>query len=79
MIWTKPSEAGEKQLPPGFERLAHFPVSPPWTRPPSLKRPDTLRVDLSSVKVHEIKAVTIKTENYPVMRHRFEARENPDL
>ena len=81
-VWEevpKPEEPEKKQPPPSFEDLAHFPKSPPWLSPPTPPRPATLRVDLTSVTVHEGKAVTFRTESYEVRRQRFEASENDDF
>jgi hypothetical protein len=38
-------------------------------------RNPTLELDISDLQVHEVKAVKIETESYPVRRHRVEKHE----
>ena len=66
----------KKKLPRGFEHLEGLQDFTQWSPRPADHRPCTLKADLSSVTVHEVKAVAFKTDDYPVTRRRFKARTN---
>lgn len=77
-VWEeapKHLSAKKKKRADSFGHLADFPKLSILSNQSKPKHPESLRIDLSSVKVHEIKAVSFKTDVYPVTRHRYIAQD----
>jgi hypothetical protein len=64
-----PDEPPKPKTLKGFEHLSLADL-PPWSAQPDDPRPVILKVDLKSIKVHEIKSVSFGTDAYPVTRLR---------
>lgn len=66
-------EKEEKKKPTPFDLTMEH-----WVDPRELDPRDvSLRIDLESVRVHEVSAVRIETDSHAVSRYRFESRETP--
>lgn len=64
-------ERGEKKKPTSFDHAMEDRVDPSELDP----RDATLKIDLQSVRVHEVRAVKIETNSYAVSRYRFDSRK----
>jgi RES domain len=70
---TEPSEEPVDSFPPNFDRLSEI----GWIDRDQDVREPTLKLDLPSLQVRHISAVTFTTKDYMVHRHRLERRERP--
>jgi hypothetical protein len=70
---TERSEGSVGSFPPNFARLNAI----SWMDRDQDVREPTLKLDLASLEVRHISAVTFTTKDYTVHRHRAEKRERP--